>query len=91
MFPLFSRYFKVTGDVLLSSGVVAYLGPFTVDFRNVSASQTDTHRQTGILTETYRQTHRQTDRLADRQIHRETYDLKQWYINFQMVLDPESF
>lgn len=31
-----SRYTKVTGDVLLSSGVVAYLGPFTVDFRNVS-------------------------------------------------------
>lgn len=30
------RYDRVTGDVLLSSGVVAYLGPFTVDFRNVS-------------------------------------------------------
>ncbi|XP_020912414.1 dynein heavy chain 3, axonemal [Exaiptasia diaphana] len=30
------KYTKVTGDVLLSSGVVAYLGPFTVDFRNVS-------------------------------------------------------
>lgn len=29
------RYDRVTGDVLLSSGVVAYLGPFTVDFRNV--------------------------------------------------------
>lgn len=28
------RYDRVTGDVLLSSGVVAYLGPFTVDFRN---------------------------------------------------------
>ncbi|XP_048576009.1 dynein axonemal heavy chain 3 isoform X2 [Nematostella vectensis] len=28
------RFFKVTGDVLLSSGEVAYLGPFTVDFRN---------------------------------------------------------
>ncbi|XP_031567893.1 dynein heavy chain 3, axonemal-like [Actinia tenebrosa] len=28
------KYLKVTGDVLLSSGVVAYLGPFTVDFRN---------------------------------------------------------
>ena len=27
---------RITGDVLLSSGVVAYLGPFTVDFRNVS-------------------------------------------------------
>ena len=30
------RYDRITGDVLLSSGVVAYLGPFTVDFRNVS-------------------------------------------------------
>lgn len=29
------RYDRITGDVLLSSGVVAYLGPFTVDFRNV--------------------------------------------------------
>lgn len=28
-------YFKITGDVLLSSGAVAYLGPFTVDYRNV--------------------------------------------------------
>lgn len=27
---------NVIGDVLLSSGVVAYLGAFTVDFRNVS-------------------------------------------------------
>lgn len=24
---------SVTGDVLISSGVVAYLGPFTIDFR----------------------------------------------------------
>lgn len=30
------RYDRITGDVLLSSGVVAYLGPFAVDFRNVS-------------------------------------------------------
>ena len=30
------KYDRITGDVLLSSGVVAYLGPFTVDFRNVS-------------------------------------------------------
>ena len=29
------RYINVTGDVLLSSGVVAYLGAFTVDYRNV--------------------------------------------------------
>ena len=27
-------YKRLTGDVLLSSGVVAYLGAFTVDFRN---------------------------------------------------------
>lgn len=32
------QYTNVTGDVLLSSGVVAYLGAFTVDFRNVSCS-----------------------------------------------------
>lgn len=31
------KYTNITGDVLLSSGVVAYLGAFTVDFRNVSA------------------------------------------------------
>ncbi|XP_028395151.1 dynein heavy chain 3, axonemal-like isoform X1 [Dendronephthya gigantea] len=31
---LSDKYSKVTGDVLLSSAVVAYLGPFTVDFRN---------------------------------------------------------
>ncbi|XP_064624417.1 dynein axonemal heavy chain 3-like [Lineus longissimus] len=28
------RFINITGDVLLSSGVVAYLGAFTVDFRN---------------------------------------------------------
>jgi len=28
------RYVQLTGDVLLSSGVVAYLGAFTVDFRH---------------------------------------------------------
>ena len=27
------RYVNITGDVLISSGVVAYLGAFTVDFR----------------------------------------------------------
>ena len=27
------RYINITGDVLMSSGVVAYLGAFTVDFR----------------------------------------------------------
>ena len=30
-------YTNIVGDVLLSGGVVAYLGPFTVDFRLVSA------------------------------------------------------
>eukprot|EP01135_Chromosphaera_perkinsii_P007265 Nk52_evm73s745 gene=Nk52_evmTU73s745 len=31
---LAGRYINLTGDVLLSSGVVAYLGPFTSAFRN---------------------------------------------------------
>lgn len=30
---LFARYVNITGDVLLSAGVVAYLGAFTVNFR----------------------------------------------------------
>ena len=30
---LSNRYINITGDVLISSGVVAYLGAFTVDFR----------------------------------------------------------
>ena len=29
------KYINMTGDVLLSSAVVAYLGAFTVDFRQV--------------------------------------------------------
>ena len=29
-----NRYINITGDVLISSGVVAYLGAFTVDFRS---------------------------------------------------------
>ena len=29
-------YVNITGDVLLGAGVVAYLGAFTVDFRQVS-------------------------------------------------------
>lgn len=29
------RYIQLTGDILLSAGVVAYLGPFTVNYRNV--------------------------------------------------------
>jgi dynein heavy chain len=28
-------YVKITGDVLLGAGVVAYLGAFTVNYRNV--------------------------------------------------------
>jgi dynein heavy chain len=28
-------YVRITGDVLLSAGFVAYLGPFTVNYRNV--------------------------------------------------------
>lgn len=31
---LSEKYFKITGDVLLSAGVVAYLGAFTVNYRN---------------------------------------------------------
>ena len=31
------KYINITGDVLLSAAVVAYLGAFTVDFRQVSA------------------------------------------------------
>ena len=30
------RYYNITGDVLISSAVVAYLGAFTVDFRQVN-------------------------------------------------------
>lgn len=33
---LSNLYTNITGDVLLSAGVVAYLGAFTVDFRQVS-------------------------------------------------------
>ena len=29
-------YIRITGDVLLSSGIVAYSGAFTVNYRNVS-------------------------------------------------------
>jgi len=32
---LAENYFNITGDVLLSSAVVAYLGAFTVKFRKV--------------------------------------------------------
>lgn len=34
---LWDRYGNIMGDVLLSAGVVAYLGPFTVDYRQVRA------------------------------------------------------
>jgi len=30
------KYINITGDVLLSSGLVAYLGAFTVDYRQVN-------------------------------------------------------
>lgn len=30
-------YNNIVGDVLLSGGIVAYLGPFTVEFRQVSS------------------------------------------------------
>jgi dynein heavy chain len=30
------QYVRITGDVLISAGFVAYLGPFTVSYRNVS-------------------------------------------------------
>ena len=33
------RYINITGDVLISSGVVAYLGAFTVDFRLEAIAQ----------------------------------------------------
>jgi len=29
----FCRYYRLTGDVIIASGVVAYLGPFTMPFR----------------------------------------------------------
>ena len=32
---LSGRYDNIMGDVLLSAGVVAYMGPFTVDYRQV--------------------------------------------------------
>lgn len=35
----FFRYINITGDVLLSAGVVAYLGAFTVDFRQECVEQ----------------------------------------------------
>jgi len=34
------KYFNITGDVLLSAAVVAYLGAFTVNFRQVSLDNT---------------------------------------------------
>ena len=41
---VFFRYHNATGDVLLSSGVVAYLGAFTVDLRNVGSSRFRNYR-----------------------------------------------
>lgn len=34
------KYINITGDVLLSSGLVAYLGAFTVDYRQVNGHVT---------------------------------------------------
>jgi len=39
------KYFNFTGDVLLSAGVVAYLGAFTVNFRQVSTSHVHVQQQ----------------------------------------------
>lgn len=36
---------NIVGDVLLSSGFIAYLGAFTVDFRNVRIIPLDTSFQ----------------------------------------------
>lgn len=35
---LTERYDNIIGDVLLSAAVVAYLGPFILDFRQVNCS-----------------------------------------------------
>jgi dynein heavy chain len=43
------QYTNITGDVLLSSGVVAYLGAFTVDFRNVSYCSFLLHEASDIV------------------------------------------
>lgn len=40
---LSDRYFNVTGDVLMSAAVVAYLGAFTVNFRQASGGRTRTN------------------------------------------------
>ena len=36
-------YNNIVGDVLLSGGIVAYLGPFTVEFRQVTLWPVHTH------------------------------------------------
>lgn len=30
---MYDRYYRLTGDVIIASGVIAYLGPFTMPFR----------------------------------------------------------
>ena len=37
-------YNNIVGDVLLSGGIVAYLGPFTVEFRQVTWCSINTAR-----------------------------------------------
>ena len=39
-----AKYINITGDVLLSAAVVAYLGAFTVDFRQVCSPQCQTNQ-----------------------------------------------
>lgn len=44
------KYINITGDVLLSSGLVAYLGAFTVDYRQVNTLTSAVwHRQINLL------------------------------------------
>ena len=43
------KYDTITGDALLSSGVVAYLGPFTVDSGTLSVDQIFDYTQTQII------------------------------------------
>lgn len=48
---LSERYHNITGDVLMSAGVVAYLGAFTVDFRQVDSTliKFNVHQQLTVL------------------------------------------
>ncbi|KAH8862796.1 Dynein heavy chain 3, axonemal [Schistosoma japonicum] len=57
------RYVNIIGDVLLSAGVVAYLGPYTVDFR--SGIQHDWHESCQKLEIPCSATFRISDTLGD--------------------------